>query len=792
MTAPRLVLDLQGCQDARNGDRGIGRYVAGLAEALLRRGDAVAAMVLNPQLPFPGQLSEALLDSPLLSWNTADAIARAAAEGPVAYHLLSPFEATTPGPVAVPYHAVGESTPLVAMLHDLIPLHDPTVLPSEDAARRYRQRLELVRSVDLLLCNSEHTRRDAIESLGVDAERCVAVGGGASSRFRPGAAGEDAAAVVARAVPGVRRGVVLCVSGGVPRKNTERLISAWARLPRTLRAAHQLVVACELHPDTRAAWSRHASAEGLHAGDVVLTGFVEDYTLLALYQSAALVVMPSLDEGFGLPVAEAVACARPVVTSSAGALPEILEMPESTFDPRDVAGMAQVIQRALADEGFRDRLLDAGRRAVPRTAWDAVAERTVAALRRLDVPRRGAPRRQRRMRIALVGPMPPVKSGVADYNGRAVSALSRLADVDVLVPPEVTHPGRGLPSQTLRSPALGRHVDPAGYDAVLYTFGNSEHHLTTYDLLHRYPGVLWLHDVRLSGFHANYAHERTGDPAAWMRERLRRTYAAQIADLDDREDLFERNWMHRSGIFLTRSLVQASRAVVVNSRFAEELCRLDQGPDGVQRPIIRLPFAAPVPPAHIHAVRRESDPPLIVSAGSVDWIKGPDRLIEAFARIADRTPARLVFVGIVVPPQYQRELQATADAHGIGDRIEFTGRSDEDDWWTHLRRATVAVQLRRLTNGETSGAVADAQAVGTPVITNLVNARIDYPEGSLVALDTLRDGGLEEALLRLLTDGDAWRRQSDAGLAHARSVPFDRLAHQLLDGLDALISGRLR
>jgi glycosyltransferase involved in cell wall biosynthesis len=394
------------------------------------------------------------------------------------------------------------------------------------------------------------------------------------------------------------------------------------------------------------------------------------------------------------------------------------------------------------------------------------------------------------MRIALVGPMPPVSSGVADYNGRLVSALSRLAHVDVLVPPEVVHPGRGeVP--TWRSGALGRSLDPAGYDALLYTFGNSEHHLTTYDLLRRHPGILWLHDVRLSGFHTNYAHERTADPARWMRDKLRDTYGAQIADLEDRVDLFQRDWMHRSGVFLTRELVRASRAVIVNSRFAEQLYRLDQGPSGVQRPLIRLPFAAPVPPAHIAGMQRDSDPPMIVSAGSVDWIKGSDRLIEAFARIADRTPARLVLVGIVVPPQYEAELRALASRLGVAERVEFTGRSDEEEWWTHLRRATVAVQLRRLTNGETSGAVADAMAVGTPVITNLANARIDYPEGAVVALDTLREGELEAALLRLLADREAWRRQSAAGLAHARSMPFDRLASLLLERLDDLLSGRL-
>src|ERR1700716_1373068 len=119
-----MVLDLQGCQDLRNGDRGIGRAVGELAAALLARPGVVAAMVLNPQLPVPGHLPAGLLDSPLLQRNTLDALRRARDAGPIVYHLMSPFELATPGAIAVPAHAVAEDVALIATQHEFIPLHD--------------------------------------------------------------------------------------------------------------------------------------------------------------------------------------------------------------------------------------------------------------------------------------------------------------------------------------------------------------------------------------------------------------------------------------------------------------------------------------------------------------------------------------------------------------------------------------------------------------------------------------------------------------------------------------------
>src|SRR5262249_4524492 len=144
----------------------------------------------------------------------------------------------------------------------------------------------------------------------------------------------------------------------------------------------------------------------------------------------------------------------------------------------------------------------------------------------------------------------------------------------------------------------------------------------------------------------------------------------------------------------------------------------------------RLEHAVAVPPEETD-VERAWDPPLVATFGNVDWIKAPDRLLQAVAAIAPVTGARLAIVGTLA--NVGREaLEEQARALGIADRVVLHGAVEEGEWWRLLRRATVAVQLRRLTNGEASGAIAAAQAVGTPVITNMRGAAGEHADGAVV------------------------------------------------------------
>jgi glycosyltransferase involved in cell wall biosynthesis len=166
--------------------------------------------------------------------------------------------------------------------------------------------------------------------------------------------------------------IVLTVSAKRPHKNLERLIDAFA----TVRRNAVLVVPG--YPTGFEARLRERAA----AAAVVFTGWLDDATLDGLYRAAACFVFPSLAEGFGLPVLEAMLRGAPVASSSATSLPEVGGDAVLYFDPTDTRAIASAIERILGEPALRDRLAERGRRQARRFSWEETARLTVACYER--------------------------------------------------------------------------------------------------------------------------------------------------------------------------------------------------------------------------------------------------------------------------------------------------------------------------------------------------------------------------------------------------------------------------
>jgi glycosyltransferase involved in cell wall biosynthesis len=487
---PDLLVDIQTVQGGFFGNRGIRRYVLGFARALEERA-CVRALLLNPSRPWHEELPSDLRTAPGIAWSTRRKLRELTEEGAAAYVMTSPFEQASPNESVLPSLVVESGTPIIAVLYDLIPeivdVYPASLMPG------YRARRELLKDADLVLTLSEHVRRDAVRRLGIPMERTAVIGAAASELFRPRGPGEDPGAVLAAQLPRVSRPFVLSVTGWQAHKNVEALIEAWSRVPNDVRRQHQLVLTCPLPPGADTVWNEVAVGFGLAQDDVVVTGRVDDDVVRALYQQAELFVLPSFEEGFGLPVLEAARCGCPAITSSTSSLPEVLEWEPATFPPEDVDRMAESVERGLLDPGFRADLRAVGDAAARRHTWDRVADRTVDACS--DMPAGRRPRRHPPLRIALVGRFAPTTTPTATAVDRVMAPLPSTCRVDRFDTAEAGRASAASPSRSERVRtyplrALGRARDPAGYDAIVYLV---DAHPTRElrDLAKAHPGVVW-------------------------------------------------------------------------------------------------------------------------------------------------------------------------------------------------------------------------------------------------------------------------------------------------------------
>ena len=260
--------------------------------------------------------------------------------------------------------------PSVAIVYDLVAF-EPGMAPNRRSAVIERLTLRCaVRRARGLVCIS-HATADALLSRYPDAAAKVTVA--------PLAVAPVLATLAPQELEELPRpGYVLAVGTLEPRKNLPRLVAAYAALPRDLQLAHPLVVV------GAAGWQTGATLAALRSlGErCVMLGYVSDVALAELYRRCAVFCYPSLGEGFGLPVLEAMAVGAPVVTSNTSSLPEVGGDAVQYVDPRSVVSIAEGLESLLSSPARRAQLGERGRARAAGFSWDRTTELTLGALER--------------------------------------------------------------------------------------------------------------------------------------------------------------------------------------------------------------------------------------------------------------------------------------------------------------------------------------------------------------------------------------------------------------------------
>ena len=477
-TAPRRILiDARPLNHPTARQRGIGRYTAGLIQGLSSAGaDVVAASATEDERDV---VRDALPGIDVAVWRPE--LVRRAADTEswfVATQLMLHPITLDPVPDAV----TAARLPVAAVMYDVIPERYPDRYLSRPPARHLSAvRTMLARTLDGLLAISEFAAKTARDVMDLDESKIVSIGAGVGDVFTPSSSNPwpELSRLTSLGVSH-RRSLVVAVTGGDERKNTEGLIRAWSLLPTDVRSSHQLVVACAIGPMVMARWTEVAEGLDLRVGrDVVFTDSVTDDEIVALHRAARLAVFPSLEEGFGLPVAEAAACNCPVICSDTSSLPEVIGLDEALFNPFDPRAMTNAIEWALFDEAHRARLLAAARVATEKWTWHKTGERAMAALDQFAHPIDQRRRRPALRRVGVMAPHRQSPSAIGAYTAEILDRWQRVPashvelledDSDTNLRPE---PGRWLSS------AIGPYRHAYEFDHLVSVLGSSGFHLST-------------------------------------------------------------------------------------------------------------------------------------------------------------------------------------------------------------------------------------------------------------------------------------------------------------------------
>lgn len=323
--------------DLARDQRGIGRYVRAVLRRLVRREGLRVTLLVRE--PWPRRRRRAF--ARLLDVDTVNVAARPPRDADVIWH---PWNGTF----------FDAAVRAVATIHDCAPF----AFPSADAARRVHEQTPFRRTAAVasrILVDSAFTRDEVIRHLGVPPERIAVVPLGVEPEFAPGALD---------ALPEALRGrrYVLHVGAHDPHKNVATLIAAHAQAFADDEAA--LVFTRPPAPGTRALWFEADAA-----------------TLIALYRGATLVAVPSLYEGFGLPVLEAMACGTAVLASRCASIPEVGGDTIRYVDaPTDVGAWTQALRTAFAAHAAEGALRERARERAASFTWERCVEGTYAVL----------------------------------------------------------------------------------------------------------------------------------------------------------------------------------------------------------------------------------------------------------------------------------------------------------------------------------------------------------------------------------------------------------------------------
>ena len=372
------------------------------------------------------------------------------------------------------------------------------------------------------------------------------------------------------------------------------------------------------------------------------------------------------------------------------------------------------------------------------------------------------------MKVAFFSPLPPAKSGIADYSATLLSELTRLADVTAFS----------------SRPA---NFDPGQFDIALYQIGNNAHHDFCYEMALEHSGVPVIHEANLHHLIADITIRR-GDWDGYMREveydagPSAMPYAQRVRALEVGPDY--------EGVPMLRRLLSRSRGVIVHSECVRSAVRA-YGFDG---PVARIPHGAWIPQADRNSFRTRlglnETVPLIGTFGFLKPYKRIAESLRAFQRVLRSEPAaRMILVG---EPHPEFPLRSLIHSLDLDAEVRILGFAPIEDFVGYIAACDIVLNLRYPTVGENSGTLMRSLGLGKAVLVSDVGSFSEYPDDVClkVPVDAAEEDTLFEYLNLLVNRADLRRSLGECAREWVQTeCSWPLAAGRYCDFLQAIVSG---
>lgn len=727
----KILIDLQATQSLSRW-RGLGRFSHDLALAISRQYEFSNKYTID--LALSPYAEKGVLDSvlsaldvvrfPLLESKNPtfiDQVYSFVARQYEAVVFTSPFEglASWENYIALPNQlSQMKNTAIVSVLYDMIPLKFPQrYLYDESYKDKYLKRCKLLQQSDVILAISQFSKNDAVELLDIEPDRIKVIGAAVSPMFYKMRPSEVASFSHILLELGITGPFILSVGAADWRKQINVLLDAYFDLSPELIQQYQLVIVGDLSRQEIKNLSDKVDPDLLDSNRVVFIRRAPTFLMNNLYNSASLFVFPSIYEGFGLPVLEAMTTGCLALSSRSSSLTEIVPSYETLFNPGDYQELSALMHRSLTDDNWRTRVeLDQYRYSnnfnwekVSKLAWSAIEKGIESKTKKQSLMR------AKQISVHIFSPLLPDRSGIAKFVESLIAVLKTEFN-------KISY-SRSLPPTTT-SDFLGTVDNGKIADIAFFQLGNNaEFHSEMLLQIKHLGGVVEIHDVVIGEMGAHLLENNLDIMSDFIGVDVSRWLGNVWTNLK----LNKEYKLKTISDALLRSIALYADGIIIHSFHAKNLLISSLG--SIKVPIQVIPHGVvleAIPPkVDIQRFRDLNgiDPSTVVigAFGIVHPVKGLRDLIKAVG-LCDTSNIEVVLVGDG-EQDYKDELIFLAQSLNV--KLKITTWVSDEDFESWLDAVDVVCTLRSYSKGETSGAAVRAMVHAKPVVLSKVGSFVE-------------------------------------------------------------------